>query len=199
MSNLLPVHVLAVAGSVNEKSATRTVVAATAAAMRDEGCSVDLLDFIHEPLGLFNPDSVYQSASYPALKARVEAADVYLLGTPDYHGSMSSALKNFLEHFWHEFAGKVFVTIVGSNEKGLTVTDQIRTVARQCYAWSLPYAVSFSEREDFQNGEIASDSLKNRLAMVRRDARVYGGIIAEQRRRDLGESGIGFMARHRPK
>jgi NAD(P)H-dependent FMN reductase len=199
MSNVLPVHVLAVAGSLNEKSATRTIVADTAAAMRNEGCSVDLLDFIHEPLGLFNPDSVYQSESYPALKARVEAADVYLLGTPDYHGSMSSALKNFLEHFWHEFAGKVFVSIVGSNEKGLTVTDQIRTVARQCYAWSLPYGVSFSEREDFHNGEIASDSLKNRLAMVRRDARVYGGIIAEQRRRDLAGTGLGFMARHRPK
>lgn len=199
MSNPKPVHVLAVVGSLNEKSVTRTIVAATAEAMRNEGCSVDLLDFIHEPLGLFNPDSVYQSAAYPGLKARVEAADVYLLGTPDYHGSISSALKNFLEHFWHEFAGKLFVTIVGSHEKGLTVTDQIRTVARQCYAWSLPYGVSFAEKEDIQNGEIVSESLKNRLTMLRRDARIYGGIIAEQRRKDLADLGPGFMARHRPK
>jgi len=38
-------------------------------------------------------------------------------------------MKNFLDHFWREFAGKLFATIVASHEKGLTVTDQLRTVA----------------------------------------------------------------------
>ncbi len=197
MSNLKPVHILAVVGSLNTKSVTRMIVIETARALREEGCSVDLLDFVDEPLGLFNPDSVYESAVYPVLKNRVEAADVYLLGTPDYHGSISSALKNFLEHFWPEFAGKLFATIVGSHEKGLTVTDQLRTAARQCYAWSLPYGVSFAEREDIQNGQITSESLKNRLAMLRRDTRVYGQLIAQQRGEDLKDSGPGFMARHR--
>ena len=81
---------------------------------------------------------------------RVEQADAILLGTPDYHGSISGATKNFLDHFWHEFAGKLFVTLVASHEKGLTATDQIRTVARQCYAWTLPYGVSFVEGEDVE-------------------------------------------------
>ena len=40
-------------------------------------------------------------------------------------------------------------------------------------------------------------TLKNRLAMLRRDARVYGQLIAEQRRQDLSDAGPGFMARHR--
>ena len=83
--------------------------------------------------------------AFAALQARVDRADALLLGTPDYHGSISSAMKNFLDHFWHEFAGKLFATIVASHEKGLTVTDQLRTVARQCYAWTLPYGVSFAE------------------------------------------------------
>jgi len=110
---------------------------------------------------------------------------VLILGTPDYHGSISSTLKNFLDHFWHEFAGKLFATIVASYDKGLTVTDHLRTVARQCYAWSMPYAVAFSDRDDVLNGAIKSESFQNRIEMFVRDVRVYGELLAAQRRKDL--------------
>ncbi|MGN6644261.1 MAG: NADPH-dependent FMN reductase, partial [Verrucomicrobiota bacterium] len=123
-------------------------------------------------------------------------ADVIILGTPDYHGSISSTLKNFLDHFWHEFAGKLFVPVVASHEKGLTVIDQLRTVARQCYAWTLPYAVSFSE-QDFKDEQIVNDTFKKRLEMMLRDARVYGELIATQRRNDLAGTEPGFLAKHR--
>src|SRR6185437_7830507 len=116
-----------------------------------------------EPLPLYNPDTAYHSREFQALQKRVDAADVLLLGTPDYHGSVSSTLKNFLDHFWREFAGKLFATIVASPEKGLTVTDQLRTVARQCYAWSLPYGVSFVDREDVKEGKVTSETLQKRL------------------------------------
>jgi NAD(P)H-dependent FMN reductase len=127
----------------------------------------------------------------------VERADVILLGTPDYHGSISGAMKNFLDHFWREFAGKLFATIVASHEKGLTATDQLRTVARQCYAWTLPYGVSFAEDHDVKNGKIASNALKQRLEMLTRDTRIYGQLLARQRRADLRGAEPGFMARHR--
>jgi NAD(P)H-dependent FMN reductase len=159
---------------------------------------VDILDFNREPLALFNPDSAYTSAEFAALKRRVEAADVYLLGTPDYHGSVSSVMKNFLDHFWKEFAGKLFAPVVSSHEKGLTVLDQLRTVARQCYAWCLPYGVSFADREDVRDGKIVSEALRNRLAMLSHDLRVYGRVLAAQRRADLSGTQPGFMARHRP-
>jgi len=192
-------NVLAVIGSLNRNSVTRIVVNDVGEKLRARGCSVDVLDFFHEPLALFNPDSVYDSTHYKPLQERVERADIYLLGTPDYHGSMSSAIKNFLDHFWQEFAGKLFATIVSSHEKGLTVTDQLRTVARQCYAWSLPYGVSFSEREDLKDGQAASESLKKRLEMFAHDIRVYGEMLANQRRADLAGSEPGFLARYRPK
>lgn len=120
-----------------------------------------------------------------------------MLGTPDYHGSMSGALKNFLDHFWKEFAGKLFATIVASPEKGLTVSDQLRTVARQCYAWALPYGVSFADKQHVVNGQIVSDSFKARLEMFVRDTRVYGELLARQRRADLSGTDAGFLARMR--
>src|SRR4026208_700409 len=149
-------NVLVVIGSLGRSSVTRNVLNFVAGQLESAGCKVDVLDLLSEPLPLFNPDSAHSAESFPALKARVERADVLLLGTPDYHGSISSALKNFLDHFWQEFAGKLFVPIVSSHEKGLTVIDQLRTVARQCYAWTLPYGVSFAE-SDIKDGQIASD------------------------------------------
>jgi FMN reductase len=189
--------VLAVVGSLQRGSVSRAVIHHVADLLRPSGCSVDILDFLKEPLALYNPDTAHELDGYPELQARVDRADVIILGTPDYHGSLSGAMKNFLDHFWHEFAGKLFVTIVASHERGLTVTDQLRTIARQCYAWTLPYGVSFTEDVDVKDGQVVSDSLQKRLDMLIRDARVYGELLARQRRADLHGSEPGFLARHR--
>jgi FMN reductase len=188
--------VLAVAGSPRQKSVTRIIINEVAKELSSEGCAVDLLDLQAEPLPLYNPDTAYAAAGFKSLQTRVHNADLFILGTPDYHGSISSTLKNFLDHFWHEFAGKLIVPVVASHEKGLTVIDQLRTVARQCYAWTLPYAVSFSEH-DLKDDAIVSDVFKKRLEMMMRDARVYGELLAQQRRDDLGCTEPGFLARHR--
>jgi len=192
-----PLNVLAVIGSLHSESVTRVVVNHTAERLRADGCAVDVLDLGKEPLPLYNPDTAEDRPAFAALKARVDRADVFILGTPDYHGSISSALKNFLDHFWHEFAGKLFATVVASHEKGLTVTDQLRTVARQCYAWTLPYGVSFAEKADVKNSKIVGEAFSKRLEMMIHDTRVYGAALAHQRRADLAGDAPGFMARLR--
>ena len=192
-------QVLGVVGSLNQNSVTRVVIQHVAHALTALECHVDVFDPLAEQLPLFNPDSSYGAAGYDALQKRVSAADVFLLGTPDYHGSISSTLKNFLDHFWQEFAGKLFATVVSSHEKGLTVTDQLRTVARQCYAWSLPYGVSFVDREDVKDGVVTGEAVKKRLEMMVHDIKHYGRLLAEQRVRDLNGNDPGFMAKHRSK
>lgn len=192
-----PLKILAVIGSLHGSSVTRAVVLQIAEQLKTAGGAVDVLDLSRETLPLYNPDTAEDQPGFPVLQGRVERADVLILGTPDYHGSISSALKNFLDHFWHEFAGKLFATVVASHEKGLTVTDQLRTVARQCYAWTLPYGVSFMDQADVKDGEIVSDALRKRIAMLVRDVRVYGGLLAQQRRADLAGHEPGFLERRR--
>jgi len=196
MKELSP-NVLAVAGSLKRESVTRVVIHRAAALMEEAGCTVDILDLLREPLPLYNPDTCQTFPGFSALKARVDRANILLLGTPDYHGGMSSAMKNFLDYFWHEFAGKLFVPMVASHEKGLTAIDALRTTARQCYAWVIPYGISFAEKADVHDGQIISESLQKRLEMVVHDARVYGQVLAQQRRADLADSRPGFMAKHR--
>ncbi len=187
-------NVMAVIGSLHEKSVTKVAVKFVADGLRDAGCTVDVLDLAKEQLPWVNTDITFTADYYGPLKERVLATDVFVLGTPDYHGSMSGAMKNFLDHFWREFTGKLFAPMVASHEKGLTVHDQLHTIARQCYAWSLPYAVSFVEKEDVVDGEVASDKFRDRLTMMIRDVQVYGRLLADQRKTDLSGEDPTFMA-----
>ena len=59
--------------------------------------------------------------------ADVEWADAFILATPDYHGSMSGAIKNFLDYHWQALAGKLFGYLCSSHEKGLLPMEQMRT------------------------------------------------------------------------
>ncbi|MFM1769348.1 MAG: hypothetical protein RJA22_1877 [Verrucomicrobiota bacterium] len=190
-------HVLIVSGSPSAKSSLREVLRQVETQLQAAGTTTDFLDLATEPLPLFNPDTTYTAPHYAALKARLDRADVLLLGTPDYHGTLSGALKNLLDHGWKEYAGKLFATVVASYDKGLTVTDHLRTVARQVYAWSLPYAVTYADKADVADGRIVSDALRERVGMLVRDVRVYGGLLAAQRRADLAGRDPGFLARLR--
>jgi len=189
--------VMAVIGSLHGQSVTRVVVNHVADGLRADGCEVDVLDLAIERLPLMNTDTTFAADYYDPLKARVMAADVFVLGTPDYHGGISGAMKNFLDHFWKEFTGKLFAPMVASHEKGLTAHDQMRTVARQCYAWRLPYAVSFMEKEDVADGKIVSEKFRDRLELMVADLQVYGALLATQRRADLAGIDPSFLAQLR--
>jgi FMN reductase len=190
-------NVLVVCGSNSADSSTKVALLDCARRLEAAGCAVDVLDLHELQLPLLNPENAWTQPYYGPLKLRVARADVFILGTPDYHGSVSGALKNFTDHFWKEFAGKLFATVVASHEKGLTVHDQLRTIARQCYAWAMPYGVSLEEKVEVKDGRIASDSCANRLEMFARDVRVYGKLLAEQRRSDVAGTEPGYLARHR--
>lgn len=94
---------------------------------------------------------------------------------------MSGVTKNFLDFFWSDFAGKTFGYVCASHEKGLTVMDQMRTVVRQCYGWSMPYGVSVNFDQDFdKQGNITDEKILSRIETLGRDLTAYGSLITEQ-------------------
>jgi FMN reductase len=188
--------VMCVIGSSAASSATHAVIDYLRRGLVALGDNVDVFDPVKEPLALFNPTSSFSAPDFPGLKRRVDQTDVFIFATPDYHGSVSSTLKNFLDHFWNEFAGKLFAQVVCSHEKGLTVIDQLRTVARQCYAWSMPYGVSFGPT-DLAEGLIVTESVARRLEMLVHDIHVYGAVLRRQREIDLAGSAPTFLASSR--
>src|SRR3989449_4328819 len=189
-------NVLGVAGSTRRGSYSTQALKIALEHAKKQGAEVRLLEVANMPL--YDPNAPASKEVELVAKA-VSWADAFIIASPDYHGSMSGALKNFLDHFYEEFAGKIFGFIVASHEKGLTVMDQMRTAVRQCYGWSLPYGVSVNGEQDFdEKGEIVDSLLVKRLKILARDLVVYGKLIREQFLRDI-TSNISdtFAARYR--
>ena len=191
-------NVLGVAGSIRQGSySTRSLKIALEYAKK-QGAEVRLLDLNTVVLPLYDP-SAPASKEVEHTTEAIAWADAVILASPDYHGSMSGALKNFLDYFYEEFAGKVFGYIVASHEKGLTVMEQMRTAVRQCYGWSMPYGVSINGPQDFTGDEIRNTRLSNRLRMMARDLVVYGRLLRHQFVRDFGSTEPDtFAAFYRP-
>ena len=191
-------NVLGVAGSIRQGSySTRSLKIALEYAKK-QGAEVRLLDLNTVVLPLYDP-SAPASKEVEHTTEAIAWADAVILASPDYHGSMSGALKNFLDYFYEEFAGKVFGYIVASHEKGLTVMEQMRTAIRQCYGWSMPYGVSINGPQDFTGDEIRNTRLSNRLRMMTRDLVVYGRLLRDQFVRDFGSTEPDtFAAFYRP-
>lgn len=193
-------RILGVSASLGKDSRTARTVEEVLKQANAAGASVEMFDLREHPFPVMDPDAKKDFAAYKKAKKDLEWADAVVLGTPDYHGSMSGAMKNFMDHFWAEFAGKVFGFVVVSYEKGLTAVDQMRTAVRQCYGWSMPYGVSAHPTSDFSvTGEVASDHLKQRTTMLGWDLERYSGTIHTLFKDDLRDATPGFADHYRKK
>lgn len=182
----MTIRLLGVCGSMREKSYSSQLAIIVLAAARKHGAETRLLELSTLDLPTYNPDK--ECIDHPGLSAATEAvnwADAFLLASPDYHGSMSGAMKNFLDFYWAEFAGKLFGYVCASHEKGLTVMEQMRTSVRQCYGWSLPYGASVHGSEDFDSSGLRNTQVARRVQMLARDLVVYGALITNQFQLDL--------------
>jgi NAD(P)H-dependent FMN reductase len=194
------IRIVGVGGSMREGSfSTLAVKMVLDLSKNNYGAETNLVDLRQTKLPIYNPDDSSHN-NIQKMGHLLKWADSFVLASPDYHGSMSGIMKNFLDHFWEEFAGKTFGYICASHEKGLTVMDQMRTAVRQCYGWSMPYGVSINGEEDFNDkAEIINNSLDRRLKMLARDLVVYGSLIRGQFLQDITDDDISdtFAARYR--
>src|SRR5919107_2865945 len=203
------VNILGIAGSMREQSYSTRGLKLVLEEVKKYDSESDVLELRKLNLPLYDPsgDKSDEPSSYinsnnnllERITTALKWADAFVLASPDYHGSMSGGMKNFLDYFWEDFAGKTFGYIVASHEKGLTVADQMRTAVRQCYGWSMPYGVSVNGPQDFTGDEIQNTRLSNRLRMMARDLVVYGRLLRDQFIRDFGSTEPDtFAAFYRP-
>jgi FMN reductase len=184
----MAIKLLGISGSMTAKSySLKALEYVLDNAKNIHGSEIEIFDLRKNKLPFYDPkldeDPLITSLERENIKnakLMVHWADAIILTTPDYHGSMSGVLKNFLDYFWKEFTGKTFGYICTSYEKGLTVMEQMRTAVRQCYGWSMPYGISTSSHDFDKEGNIINPKLISRLEMLSRDITCYGKIIRDQ-------------------
>ena len=188
-------RIVVVQGSMQKGSATEAVIRHVAALLEKNGAQVSYIDLRELQLPFFEEKSARTVAQYRTIAPLIDAADGYVLGTPDYHGNPSGTLKNFLDYFWREFTGKLFGYVCVSHEKGTTAMDALRIAVRQCYGWSLPYGVSAAAMVDLEpTGAVRSEALRSRLEMMASDMMRYAALLGIERKHGLGENHPTFMA-----
>ena len=193
------VNVLGVAGSMRQESYSTRALKMVLEEAKKYNAESSMLELRKINLPLYDPSDIipdeFSSNNNNLVLERITTslrwADVFVLASPDYHGSMSGGMKNFLDHFWEVFAGKTFGYIVASHEKGLTVADQMRTAVRQCYGWSMPYNISINGERDFDSkGNLVNSALAKRIKMLARDLVTYGTLIRRQFLQDVANQEI---------
>ena len=185
----MTLRVLGVGSSMRQDSFSTETLKIILNKVNKNGGDTRLLNLYSNPLPMYTAEYNEKLSGIKHAVELVNWADALVLATPDYHGSMAGSLKNFLDYFWAEFAGKTFGYLCSSHEKGLTVMDQMRTAIRQCYGWSLPYGISINSNQDFNaDREIINSQLLGRLESFARDLVVYGGLISNQFKKDLNST-----------
>ena len=184
----MTIKLLGIAGSMRSYSYSfKALDLALRIAKEKYNAEINLFDLRKNRLPIYEPnlklDKIQSSEDRESLQMAntlVRWADAIILTSPDYHGSMSGVLKNFLDFFWKEFSGKTFGYICASHEKGLTVMEQMRTAVRQCYGWSMPYGISTSSNDFDPDGNITNQKTILRIEMLSRDIVFYGKAIRDQ-------------------
>ncbi len=192
------VNILGVAGSMREQSYSTRGLKMVLEETKKYNAESYMLEVRKINLPLYDPSEITSDNSssnnnnvLERITTALRWADVFVLASPDYHGSMSGGMKNFLDYFWEDFAGKTFGYIVASHEKGLTVADQMRTAVRQCYGWSMPYNISINGEKDFDSkGNLINSALAKRIKMLARDLVTYGTLIRRQFLEDVANQEI---------
>lgn len=175
--------VVAVCGSLRDTSYTRATLRHVLTAAEDAGAETELLDLGEVDLPLFDPDLDEQGDSEAILRMTREA-DAVVLGSPVYHGSYSSALKNYLDYCgFDEFENTTvgLVAIAGGGTFGPTL-EHMRAVCRGVHAWVLPHQVGVRKAYDaFDNeGEFKDTSLAERVETLGREIVEYADIVPEK-------------------
>ncbi|MDZ7702123.1 MAG: NAD(P)H-dependent oxidoreductase [Halobacteriales archaeon] len=173
-----PPHVVAVCGSLREASYTRVALERALEAARGVGATAELLDLREFDLPVFDADE-RDAGDADELTAAIRGADAVLLGTPMYHGSFSSALKNALDYCgFDEFEDTtVGLLAVAGGSFPVTALEHLRSVCRSLNAWVLPYQAAVPSAGDaIEDGEWRDADLEERVAALGRRAVRFANI-----------------------
>lgn len=181
-------------------SHTHTLLDIALSAARDAGARVELLDLREMDLPIYTPGQTTALPAIEELRARVMDAHAVIVGTPEYHGSPSGALKNCFDYLYPEVNGKLISCVVATgNDIGTTSLVALREIIASLHAWTLPYGVISSQPDFDSAGHLVNTRIRDRLLRLGRDTTIYGEILHERFMRDSvlgGGAQLGFAPWH---
>jgi len=158
-------HVVAIPGSLRERSYTRLATARALDAAESRGATTDLIDLRGLDLPVYDGDAG-EAGEADALTRRVRAGDSILLSTPVYHGSYSAPLKNALDYCGFDEFERTTVGLlaVAGGSFPTSALEHLRSVSRALNAWVLPHQAALPNVSSrFEDGELVDGTMADRV------------------------------------
>ncbi|QLD87794.1 NAD(P)H-dependent oxidoreductase [Natronomonas salina] len=178
------VRVAAIVGSLRDESYTRlSCRRALEAAGNYDNVTTDCVDLRELDLPVLDADDK-DAGDGEHLRERIQRADSVVLGTPVYHASYSSALKNALDYCgFDEFENTtVGLLCVAGGSFPTTTLDHLRSVCRGLNAWVVPHQVAVPRVSNhFERGELADEKVADRIDVLGRRMVEYATIEPDPR------------------
>ena len=142
------VKIVGITGSLRETSYSAKALKEAVSRVEALGAEVKILDLRDMNLPFCNGGDEYPNhPDVIKLRETVKQADGLILGTPEYHGSVSGVLKNALDLMSFEhLSGKVvgMISVLGGQSNNNALND-LRVIMRWVHAWVIPEQIAVGQ------------------------------------------------------
>ena len=193
----VPPKVLVVCGSSREDGNPEQVVRLAGAAARASGAEVRelLLREVSLPVMVWGDAAQAAMPEVQLVRELAHWADGFILGTPEYHGSMSGALKNWFDFLYGELAGKFagVVATTGGGTGDMSITS-VKTCFQWCHGFVLPFHAA-APATAFEAAVLSDPRVIDRVQRIGHDVARYAPLLrAEFERAQKLEGPVGGVA-----
>ncbi len=161
-------------------------------AARAAGAEVRVMSLHEFDLPVMDHGDPTQSELPQVVEIRAAAAwaDGFILATPEYHGNMSGALKNWFDFLYNELAGKFagVLACTGGGGGDMSITAVKRSF-NWCHGFTLPFHAAARDR-DFVEGRLKNERIRDRIERIAHDVVRYGPLIRGAFEQARGQSGV---------
>ncbi len=176
------IRMTGVCGSLSADGATRkalTIALRGAAEYDAETALLELRDFNLVFYGSV-PENEYPP-DVMQLRQALKDSQGIILATPEYHGSMSGALKNMLDLMSiDDFETKIIglVGVAGGDIGAINSLNTMKTICRNLHCWVLPQEVSIanSAKTFDDDGAVKDPAIEERLLNVGRQVVKFASV-----------------------
>jgi len=189
----VPVRIAGICGSLNPAGKTRAALAKALEGAAEYNAEIQLIELRDYELVFFGSVA---SEDYPEdvqrLRKQLRDAQGIIIATPEYHGSLTGALKNMFDLMSvEEFETKIvgLVGVAGGHLGAIHALNGLRTICRNLHCWVLPQEVSIAEsgKAIGVDGSVVDKDLEDRLLNVGRQVVKFASLQSEFRETEFAK------------